>query len=448
MAASATALAVAGVATAMVKTKERNAAALSQKGKSRVVLPLLDVERTLQFARASPVTTVTFFEGSCADAEAFVRERMAEVVALNPWILGSVVDGALVFDYHPEVADTSTWPDGVCAKANLPLTRSTPLKAISAALRSAIVNDHGPGQPVWRTTFVPDVKAPGERFALVASMSHVVGDGATYYSIFNMLTGTDAPAVLDPRRKRDVDAARTALYQGERPFYKSWAFLASRFVFQAHSVLLDRFGPPSVRCTARLFHVSDEWIAEQKAQTRKAGDADFISTNDAITSWFLRNFDTGAMFVNFRNRLPNCLSTDAGNYEGFIGYMRADVATPALVRRSLATFRRMAEPATSLPSSLGYLRGPDFGGVTNWASFAKAPALPKCTQDLHLPVFDKFEGMMPSTHAACIIFRPTPGKLALYLLGRPHLVDRVIASDDAALGDPVNVCVEKPHFTS
>jgi len=70
--------------------------------------------------------------------------------------------------------------------------------------------------------------------------------------------------------------------------------------------------------------------------------------------------------------------------------------------------------------------------VTNWSSFAADLAFEGCEQRLHLPVYDI--GMIPFDCA--IIFRPTPGKLAVMYFAKT--VGREALLSGCELGQPVS----------
>ena len=74
---------------------------------------------------------------------------------------------------------------------------------------------------------------------------------------------------------------------------------------------------------------------KQQAQTQ---NTKFVSTNDIITSTFLRaaQVNMGLMAINFRDRLTDCKQSDAGNYQNMLVYYPADYASPSLIRASLA----------------------------------------------------------------------------------------------------------------
>ena len=123
------------------------------------------------------------------------------------------------------------------------------------------------------------------------------------------------------------------------------------------------------KCAISHTYLDKSWVRDQKAQPTEG--VDFISTNDALTSWFMKEADeedsspcVGLMAVNGRGRVENCEDTDAGNYEDMIYYLGPeDHGTPSLIRKSLKVMNRVGN--TRMPSLLARLR---MRGslVTNW----------------------------------------------------------------------------------
>ena len=42
-------------------------------------------------------------------------------------------------------------------------------------------------EPVWKISLIPDASAPFTRFAIVVSLSHLIGDAHTYYKLYHLL---------------------------------------------------------------------------------------------------------------------------------------------------------------------------------------------------------------------------------------------------------------------
>ncbi len=62
----------------------------------------------------------------------------------------------------------------------------------------------GKNEALWRISIIPDAVAPEERFALVASMSHIAGDACVFYKLYDMLSPQAAIVALDPECQQDV----------------------------------------------------------------------------------------------------------------------------------------------------------------------------------------------------------------------------------------------------
>ena len=105
----------------------------------------------------------------------------------------------------------------------------------------------------------------------------------------------------------------------------------------------------SVKQRSLFFDIDLAAIAEEKKNTH---GLPFVSTNDILTSWFLRasGADIGMMSINFRNRVKTLTDDMAGNYESGILYRPPDYENASMIRKSLANYHRASEPETSLPS--------------------------------------------------------------------------------------------------
>jgi hypothetical protein len=71
-----------------------------------------------------------------------------------------------------------------------------------------------------------------DRFTLVVSMSHVLGDGHTYYKLFHMLSEDTPVVALSPKRKEDVVRASSWAMEGRDAIsgMSSSAMLISAFM--------------------------------------------------------------------------------------------------------------------------------------------------------------------------------------------------------------------------
>jgi hypothetical protein len=384
-----------------------------------VILELLPLEKTIVAEREATINTVTFFRGDYERAKGIFEENVREILRANPWLAGQVGRETLEFPY----VDPGQLPpdcvrrifevcDGKGGRRALDLHRYTPYTQLGKVVRPLMV-ETGPCDLLWRVCLVPDSKDPEARFALVTSLTHAVGDGNTYYKIQNMLCGNEIHS-LNPVRNFEVHPQTTVTKTRKAIFSPSfllrtvWGMLESKFARE--------------KCIVDISILNETWVKEQKASKLRTPGVSFISTNDAVTSWFLNsgNVDLGFMAINFRDRISGCRQVDAGNYEDIMFYLPPDFKSPSLIRKSLATLERASEPKTELPNTLAKLRSHS-GLITNWSTFVEASHIPGCEQELHLPLYDIVTAM-PYNWTLCIVFRQCPGKLGLFIAGQPSRV--------------------------
>ena len=406
------------------------------------------------FDQAQPVSAVTFFEGK-PPAE-FLEGRVAEIVRANPWLAARHVKikGKHAFTFDD---GTAVYPECFAvAGADAGLHRGLTFRQTLATL-DALAKEKGlgllpaqgaqpPGSPQFRVTLVPDSEAPNERFALVTTMSHILGDGHTFYAIHNQLSKRAKPAPLSPARKLDALAQIKERLGGEGGMHAGGMFESPAFLVNYLVQLMIRLPlaargvlPPIPGPEFDSFVVSPAWVSAQKKRAAAAGDVPYVSTNDCVTSAIMRAMDVGVigMAVDLRGRVPAATAADAGNYEDVILYRERDYETPSLIRKSLTKMKRAAEPPTALPSATEWLRLPDhtLGLVTNWVTaYGDDVVLPGCKQRLHLPMFEcKPELGMGSITQMGVIFAPRKGETGLMLFAAPGCASRLRATDGGAM---------------
>jgi hypothetical protein len=402
-----------------------------------------------------PVTTVTLYEGS-APVE-FLRSRIARMVEKNPWLTSQIVkkntsDGVVMmaysktFDaesvidqhfsvYEPgDVGFSLSMPYEELVRCLLPVqcARSKPatdkdevLFKVAVVPIEAGAEESDPSMPLQHAVALPG-------FALVVSINHTLGDGHTYYKLFSMLSANAEVDELDPVRVSGFEAAKTEIIgHMETAMFKS-AGLAFGILGTYIITKLSRRAPQNI-C---INEVDPVWVAKEKARAKQEGQVPFVSTNDALTSWFFRKMgsDTNIMVANFRSRRPSVLNLSddhVGNYEANLPYFRGDVETPALIRQSIRDAdgafqaRRAGVPTTEIPSFWTLLHNKT-AIITNWATFYCDVNLQDKAQDnkestikpkLHLPILEP-DGFITSVWNNAIIFRPRAGELGMLMITR------------------------------
>ena len=185
--------------------------------------------------------------------------------------------------------------------------------------------------------------------------------------------------------------------------------------------------PPQNVC---INEVDSLWADKEKKKAKEEGSVPFISTNDALTSWFFRHMksDINIMVANFRSRKPSVLGlsdNNVGNYEANIPYFPEDTVSPSLIRQSISTptgefkAKRAAMPQTKIPGFWKLLKNRT-SIITNWATFYSDLILRdkfenKLQPKLHLPIMET-NGMITSVWNTAVVFRPRAGALGLLII--------------------------------
>ena len=401
-----------------------------------------------------PVTTVTFYPG--AAPVAFLEERVAEILGKNPWLGGRLVkkctpDGVLGLSYSKGAEPAQLAKrhfsvlarDETCLTLDMNYERLVRTIAPIQAPRSKPATDKD--QPLFKVTVVPvegDAIASGDlplqsqvtlpAFALVVSMNHTLGDGHTYYRLYGMLDADAEVEALEPTRVPGFEAAKVGVIGKPESAMLTSAGFGLGIV---GTYLIGKWTrrPAQNICVHSL---DPDWVSGEKARAKEEGKAPFISTNDALSSWFFREMkcDVNLMLVNLRNREPSILGlgdTHAGNYEANVPYFPGDVESASLIRQSIRDpdggfrARRAGSPQTPI-LSFGTLLKNRAAIITNWAGFYEdvhfkadesSGDAQRQSPQLHLPIMEP-DGMITSVWQSGVVFCPREGEVALLMITR------------------------------
>jgi hypothetical protein len=398
-----------------------------------------------------PVTTVTLYSGTAPIQ--FLRDRIALILEKNPWLTSRIVkkstaDGVVTLSYDdasPQVDEhfKAYEPGEVGMSLNMDYAALVECVLPLQCARSKPATDAN--EPLFKVAVVPieasnDGKDPAPMesavtlpgFALVVSMNHTVGDGHTYYRLYGMLDADQEVEALDPVRVPDFEEAKTEVIgEAETAMFSSAGYGLGIVGTYLLGKLTGR--EPQNVCVHAVDLV---WVAQEKARAAEEAQVPFVSTNDVLTSWFLREMkcDINIMLANFRSRKPAILDLaehHAGNYEANVPYFPGDVEEPALIRQSILSpenqfrARRAGSPITEVPGFRTLLRNRS-AIITNWASFyrdVKLPAEPMQENSetfkpsLHLPIMEP-NGLITSVWHNGIVFCPRAGELGMLMITR------------------------------
>ena len=359
------------------------------------------------------ISSLTIFKGAAPTED--LRVRLSDITKANPWLSGRLVrrpGKKVTLEYNPGSSSISPCPAvpldeipvgtvDLCAPYDAMMASICETRAV-VPLGRKLVNVEGDGGRLFRVTLIHGVVKGDPCFALFVSMSHVIADGHSYYSVLNMLSRSALVVSLSPERKCMFDTLVPKLLGEDAiAFYRNSLASAVKRLYHTY---LTRQAP------ARVFLIDPKKC--EKTKRGGSGEVAFVSTNDITTSSFLNlsNTDVGSMVINLRGRVPELLDSDAGNYMAGILFLPDDFRFPSLVRKALQNGFRRASRTPPRPLPMGWARfRAKMAIATNWASFFNGLELRGCTQLAHLPL----NPPQPPLHSLAVFFRPRPGELAV-----------------------------------
>ena len=274
--------------------------------------------------RVPAITTVSFYDGERPDD---LGERLGAVVRANPWLQGQLVTNP---KGRPVLAVPKTEhlrPDESVARslrhvtdpalhADMPYGALRKRTAEFSAKTGAECLDQ-PDQTLFR---VAVVAVEEQRFALVVSMSHMLGDAHTFYQVCSMLDRQRQPFAMTAARPPDFErGVRRMLGEAVAEF------LASTLLLVAFSVSLNfqpRHSPVVHLVNPKGIQQLKESHAHKNKKKAKGRGVPYVSTNDILVSWFcaLCGASINYMMVNFRNHIPGATDAHACNLVGTVVY--------------------------------------------------------------------------------------------------------------------------------
>ena len=361
-------------------------------------MKLMDHEKELMMMMPS-ITTVTFYKTNKIP-ETYIKKKLAEIIRKNPWLCGRLLrsntDGLHLG--YPEVIDTA---EDVAKRLkehfhtiidfDLPehLSYAEIVKYIEHLAVSK--GNNCINKPYANLFRVSLLKLKGrDEVALVVSLSHVLGDGYTYYTLLNML---DCHTPVE-----HLVAERSEQYNTEmKRLLGQSCFDYMRSTITMTGLIGCSLIRPEPQCM--VVKIDNNWLKRQKnsflENREETGDTDldYVSNNDILTSWFSRlsNINITIMSINTRQRIRKFTNNLAGNYENSIIYNKSeDYSTPGAIRKSLRTYRNTSG---TLPGTIKTLLW-NTGLVSNWSSFYKQIDISDahnnvtCSYLYHIPIVD------------------------------------------------------------
>ena len=414
-------------------------------------LKLFQNEKSAAFMGLSSVTVVFDFPGPLD--ERHVMRMVARTVRQQPCLAGRLISNQGEIEIAFKTSGVEGETDVPPAQCFQTIDSSAPLHQmarslpdIASAFAAAVVPNGSSAldkdESLFRVTLVRHRAregSPSTRTSLVVSMSHILGDGFTFFRVVDSLfpdSSSPQPHAtqrLEFSRDRDF-RAHVVRFLGEATvnFHWHWSSVVG--------VLLNRWANGK-RCCA-VFRLSAAYILKKKNEFESEVAGARVSSNDVLVSALAHDILRSSfvnLVVNLRPHIyddaPQSLRSSAmGNYFGALVLAQRDVASPAAVRR--AVLRYVSAPRDSgrvadsdLPTAFDRLRMRGTLLVSNWVSLGAAwPAIPdsdgrvlKCESMLPLMFRSATAG-----HNA-IVFRMCPDAedLAVAFLSHREFVEQL-----------------------
>jgi hypothetical protein len=375
---------------------------------------LLGEEKGLIYV--SSVSTITLYDGDIT-AEGYLKNRVKLILQQNPWLTAELVyhqnghliarydstfDEATLSDYYQEITIDKSSSSSLqrLNDPSLPWeTINTVLQPFTVKAGNACINK--PNEPLFKVTvfkIMDDTqnKKDVKKSILLFSLSHVLGDGQTFYKLYSFLDHQTSVEALIAERFLDFPERIDEIYGKNLQVYlQSLPFLLSmiRNTFFSKKPTIHLFTIDLKEVVA----LKTEFLLPSHSSSVTHEKIHFLSTNDILTWWYfqLTHCSFGIMAINWRNRLTNYSFSHAGNYEGMIFYSQKDCETPQDIRSSLI-FNHFRSNSNSLPTFWQTLQY-HFSCVTNWSTFYKHLSFPvnmsmkegrEIHQTKHYPLYD------------------------------------------------------------
>ncbi|OQR89976.1 hypothetical protein THRCLA_09487 [Thraustotheca clavata] len=314
-----------------------------------------------------PIQTVTIFSSANIDQVAL---RTAEIVKLNPWLLGRLIRGPnKTLELHYFKDSISGHNAFTHIHAPLPLTSSWNEITDYLATISLVTTGQKCADQATQYLFqVILVDLPDGKIALCVALNHTIGDGHTFIELYKMLDYRNCPKSLNPTRpfinSKEVfstcspygDKALNSSFVKIRVLYHIWLFFYNKLWFNAQK-------------RAAVYRVSMKYVDAVKANHIPTKDIPFLSTNDIVTSAYFiaTKAILGLMQVNLRSRLK-LSENNAGNYAISFVYPKEFFLTPCDIRKSMGQWQQFPTLNNECPTFTQAICGERLCLLTNHTS--------------------------------------------------------------------------------
>jgi hypothetical protein len=371
------------------------------------------------------VAIVSYFDGVVPIA--FLSSRIKAILSTNPWLLGKFARNK-AGEFCVEYENLSDYfdPSTIISKAvNDDIFKPLSYEKLCCYFEKYIANT---GEmcflyqlPIFKVSIIEN--SLHNKFALVLSQCHTLGDAQSLYTIANMLAVEQDVAAQDPIRQETIVHRFDDLIPNE-----------DKLLLGAHGLMLlgtlyhQWFNKKTY---SGIYLINEDKVKEIKTRFGEDGKSTFVSTNDILTSWIGRMVDSEFFFitVNVRKQLSLGFEADYdqrmyGNYCTQLLFRRGDYESPELIRKALPNLRRVVT-YPEMPTTAQRVRQNGYMFVTNWSSVQKSIDLPGCKMTHQLPIFGSALGVHMAT-----IFKYRDNQMAVLVVTSESAHQRLAANEE------------------
>ena len=381
---------------------------ISIKSKKTQRVKLAKHESNFSMLLLPPFTTITLYQGNISYK--YIYEQVSLIIKKNQWLCGNLVKKKdSVFIEYAQNPDKQSINRCIKKEVDVGLRNNlTPFELNQLASQHLVEmgrNSVNKEQAIFKVTVIENPQASENVFAIVVSMNHMVGDGATLYNVYGMMGNPKKIRSLEVNRFESFEIEKAHILGSEEARVAE----TTGFFLSLLKTTLFKRNPD-----ACMQYVNADWINNSKVQ--HSTDKKFISTNDILTSWLINSSQAKCflMDLDLRKRINGLHSDYAGNYNGYMFYYKEDVEGPIDVRKSLSNMRRNNFDIHLTPknfSSMIY----NWANITNISTLYQDLQFPGCFQLVHFPVGEL--KTVPFLDYV-MVFCSTPNKIGLTCVSR------------------------------
>lgn len=335
------------------------------------------------------ITTITYFKGALNFS--YITNKIYEIIEVNPWLTSNIIkrNDNYYINYNDKLKNFCIddylfytqeyiFENIINVEEYEKIMISTNKFFVKSAHKC--VNNK---EKLFRVTILDNKNIYEPKFALIVSLSHVLGDGHTYYKLYNMISENSIIEKMIIHRYKEFD---NITIENKYSWYSYLGVKLYKFIssFKKNKKIF------------KLYILDDKELEIPKNKYKS--NSNNISKNDIITSNFFNsaNCKIGLMAINFRNIIESLNNLNAGNYVDTIKYNLNKKITPLLVREKLEHLKKKNIICRKNFWFNFYLLLLDFcnffnffnmsiATISSWTTFNKNIEFRDCQETLHIP---------------------------------------------------------------